>query len=81
MVIRKLAKMKDTLQWTGAGFIIVMYVLNAIGPSMYPYNIIMAMLGTVCFLTWSILVANKPQMVVNAVAMLVCTIGLIKAFI
>jgi hypothetical protein len=80
-MIKKLVKNKDALQWTGAGFIIVMYVLNAIGPSMYPYNIIMAMLGTICFLTWSILVANKPQIVVNGVAMLVCTVGLIKAFI
>jgi hypothetical protein len=72
---------KDNLQWLGAVFIIVMYILNAIGPSMYPYNIIMAFGGTVCFLAWSIFVANRPQIVVNSVALIVCVIGLVKAFV
>jgi len=71
---------EDILQWVGAVFVIVMYVLNAIGPSMYPYNIMAALCGTVCFMTWSILVVNKPQLLVNLVSLSLCVFGLAKAF-
>ena len=36
----------DTLQWTGAAAIIAGHILNAVGPSMYPYNIaVFAVIG------------------------------------
>jgi hypothetical protein len=71
----------DVLQWVGAGFIIVGHVLNALGPDMYPYNIIAFTGGTVMFLWWTILVSNRPQMVVNIVAMTMCIVGLYRAYI
>jgi predicted membrane metal-binding protein len=69
----------EVLQWTGAVFIIAMHVLNAVGPSAYPYNIITATLGTICFMAWSYRVANKPQLLVNVVAMTLCVLGLYRA--
>ena len=69
----------DTLQWIGAIAIIAGHVLNSIGPSMYPYNIAVFAVGTVAFLAWAIRVANKPQAVVNVVALAIGLVGLYKA--
>ena len=71
----------DTLQWTGAIAIIAGHVLNSIGPSMYPYNIAVFAVGTVAFLAWAIRVANKPQAVVNVVALTIGLVGLFNAYI
>ena len=71
----------DTLQWTGAVAIIAGHVLNAIGPAVYPYNIAVFAVGTVAFLAWAIRVANKPQAVVNVVALTIGLVGLYNAYI
>ena len=72
--------LNEVLQWVGAVFIIGLHALNAVGPRAYPYNIVCATLGTICFLTWSYRVANKPQLVVNVVAMSTCALGLFRAW-
>jgi hypothetical protein len=74
--------LNNILQWTGAVFIIAGHLLNTAGTSVHEdtWNIVAFGLGTVCFLLWTIRVRNKPQMLVNVVAMVTCTIGLIKAF-
>ena len=69
----------DTLQWIGAVAIIAGHVLNAIGPAVYPYNIAVFAVGTVAFLAWALRVANKPQAVVNIVALAIGLVGLYKA--
>jgi len=69
----------ETLQWTGAVAIIAGHVLNAVGPEVYPYNIAVFAVGTVAFLAWAIRVANKPQAVVNVVALAIGLVGLYKA--
>ena len=69
----------DTLQWTGAVAIIAGHVLNAIGPAVYPYNIAVFTVGTVAFLAWALRVANKPQAVVNVVALAIGLVGLYNA--
>jgi len=71
---------KESLQWAGAVAIIAGHVLNAVGPKAYPWNIVAFTLGTLCFGVWTVLVGNRPQMVVNAVALLTCAIGLITAW-
>ena len=73
-------EINDILQWSGAVFIIAGHSLNAVGPSAYPYNILAFFLGTILFLTWTIRVANKPQMAVNLVALGLGLTGLVKAF-
>lgn len=70
----------EVLQWTGAVAIIAGHVLNAIGPAVYPYNILVFAVGTVAFLIWAIRVANKPQAVVNVVSLAIGLVGLYKAF-
>ena len=70
----------EALQWTGAAAIIAGHVLNAVGPSMYPYNIAVFAVGTVAFLAWACRVRNLPQGVVNVVALTIGLIGLYNAY-
>jgi hypothetical protein len=69
----------DALQWTGAAAIIAGHILNAVGPSMYPYNIAVFAVGTVAFLAWALRVRNVPQAVVNVVALTIGLVGLYNA--
>ena len=68
----------NVLQWVGAAFIIAGHVLNAIGID--GYNIAAFTVGTLAFMAWAIRVANKPQTLVNVVAIVTCGIGLYRAF-
>jgi CHASE2 domain-containing sensor protein len=70
----------EVLQWAGAVLIIAGHSLNAIGPKMYPYNIIVFALGTLAFLAWAIRAKNKPQMAVNIVSIAIGFVGLLAAF-
>jgi membrane-bound acyltransferase YfiQ involved in biofilm formation len=70
----------EALQWAGALFIIAGHSLNAMGPAAYPYNILTFFVGTIMFFAWTIRVANKPQMLVNVVAMAIGLVGLVRAF-
>jgi hypothetical protein len=72
-------KINDVLQWTGAVFIIAGHSLNALGPAAYPYNILAFFVGTILFMAWSIRVVNRPQLLVNIVALAIGLIGLVKA--
>jgi len=73
-------EINEILQWAGAVFIIAGHSLNAVGPDAYPYNILAFFLGTILFMVWSIRVANKPQLMVNIVALCIGISGLVKAF-
>ena len=72
-------KFNDIVQWIGAVTIIAGHVLNALGPQAYPYNVITFFIGTVAFLIWSIRVHNRPQLVVNTVALVIGFVGIAKA--
>jgi hypothetical protein len=71
---------RDILQWIGAVFIIAGHALNAVGPAVYPYNIIAFAIGTIMFLTWAALERNKPQTLVNVVSLSIGLVGLYKAW-
>lgn len=73
-------EINEILQWSGAVFIIAGHSLNAVGPSVYPWNILAFFLGTILFMAWSIRVANKPQLLVNIVALSIGASGLYRAF-
>lgn len=73
-------QLDESLQWLGAVAIIAGHVLNAIGPSMYPYNIVVFAVGTLAFLAWAVRVRNRPQAVVNVVSLAIGLVGLFKAF-
>ena len=68
----------EIIQWIGTAFILVMYALMNFFPELHPWNIVMGLAGAVCFFTWAWRVANKPQMLINGVAIVVCCLGLLK---
>ena len=70
----------EILQWAGAVLIIAGHSLNAVGPAVYPYNILTFLLGTVMFLAWAVRVANKPQITVNVVSVAIGVLGMVRAF-
>ncbi len=70
----------EVLQWVGAIFIILGHVLNAVG-NQDPWNIVAFFLGTIAFLAWTIRVGNRPQGLVNVIAMATCLLGLLRAWL
>lgn len=72
----------NVLQWVGAMFIIAGHLLNSAGAEVHgdKWNIVAFGLGTVCFFIWTVRVANKPQMLVNVVALVTCTVGLMRVW-
>ena len=71
-------KFNDILQWTGTLCFMCMYSLMS--ANQYPWNIVAGLCGSACYLTWCIRVANKPQMIVNAMGVTITVLGLYKAW-
>ena len=70
----------DILQWVGAPLVVGGHALNAIGPTVYPWNIVVFFGGTTCFLLWAIRARNRPQSLVNFISFAIGISGLYKAF-
>jgi hypothetical protein len=70
----------NALQWTGTLCLLTMYVLMSFYPHLHPWNIVAGLGGGVCYLAWTIRVANKPQFIVNATAIAIGLAGLFKAW-
>ena len=68
------------LQWMGTTALIIMYVLMSFYPELHPWNIVAGLIGGVCYFTWTLRVANKPQMIVNAAGIIVCAMGILRAW-
>jgi hypothetical protein len=70
----------NILQWAGTACLLTMYVLMSFFPHLHPWQIVAAVLGGGCYLAWTIRVVNKPQMLVNVVAITIGLAGLYKAW-
>ena len=70
----------DLLQWAGTACLLTMYVLMSFFPHLHPWNIVAGLCGGACYLAWTIRVANKPQMIVNGVALAIGAAGLLRAW-
>ena len=70
----------NALQWAGTVCLLTMYVLMSFFPHLHPYNIVAGVCGGVLYLAWTVRVANKPQMIVNGVAIAIGLAGLYKAW-
>jgi hypothetical protein len=72
-------KLNDALQWLGTLFILAMYVLMNFFRELQ-LDALAGLLGGMCYLAWTIRVANRPQMIVNVVAITVCALGLWRMY-
>ena len=72
-------KTNETIQWLGTAFILAMYVISNFFPGYDDLRNSVALLGGLCFFAWSYRVANKPQMIINGVAIVLCVVGLLKS--
>jgi hypothetical protein len=70
----------EVLQWAGTVCLLTMYVLMSFFPHLHPWNIVAGICGGACYFAWTIRVANKPQMIVNGVALAIGLAGLFKAW-
>jgi hypothetical protein len=73
--------LNDSLQWAGTACLLTMYVLMSFFPHLHPWNIVAGICGGACYLAWCIRVQNKPQMIVNGVALAIGAAGLFKAWV
>lgn len=71
-------KTNDILQWAGTACILAMYVLMNFFRDL-GLDPVFGLLGGVCYAAWAYRVANRPQMIVNVVAISVCLVGLYRA--
>lgn len=70
----------EALQWTGTACLLAMYALMSFYPDLHPWNIVAGICGGACYLTWTVRVANRPQMLVNIVAITIGAAGLLRAW-
>ena len=70
----------EVMQWVGAVLIVVGHSLNSIGPSVYPYNVMTFLIGSILFSWWAVRVKNRPQLTVNIISAVIMIAGLYKAW-
>ena len=72
-------KTNELIQWAGTAFILGMYVISNFFPGYDDLRNSVALVGAACFFAWSYRVANKQQMIINGVAIVLCVVGLLRA--
>ena len=69
----------ETIQWLGTAFILTMYVISNFFTGYDNLRNSVALVGGLCFFTWSYRVQNRQQMIINGVAIILCVVGLFRA--
>ena len=72
-------KTNELIQWAGTAFILGMYVISNFFPGYDDLRNAVALVGAGCFFAWSYRVANKQQMIINGVAIVLCCVGLLRS--
>lgn len=70
--------MNAVLQWAGTSALMIMYCIMSFWPELAPLNLVAGMMGGLLYFCWSYRTQNKPQMIVNAMGVVVCILGLIR---
>ena len=73
-------KANDIIQWVGTLFVLLMYTVMNFFPEFTPWNIAFGLLGALSYFLWTVRVRNYPQMLINVVAIALCTGGLFRHF-
>jgi hypothetical protein len=73
-----LNKTNELIQWAGTAFILGMYAVMNLAPTNTVAIQLLALLGAISFFAWTVRVKNRPQQLINTVAIILCVIGLLK---
>lgn len=73
-------QLNEVLQWAGTACLLSMYMLMSFAPHLHPWNIVAGLAGGAFYLAWCLRVKNRPQMIVNAVAIAIGLAGLFRAW-
>ena len=73
-----MTKLNDIIQWVGTGFVLAMYAVMNLAPSLTQLVQLCGLLGALCYFIWTVRVKNYAQMTINVVAMTLCVVGLLK---
>jgi hypothetical protein len=73
-------KANELIQWTGTAFVLSMYAVMNLAPERTVYIQLFGLLGALSFFVWTLRVKNRPQMLINVVAIALCVLGLFKHF-
>jgi hypothetical protein len=71
-------KLNELIQWVGTGFVLMMYLVMNVFPEHIFYIQLFGLLGAASFFTWTVRVKNRPQMLINVVAIVLCVLGLVR---
>jgi len=74
-------KINEILQWTGTLFVLAMYAVMNLAPEQTTLTQLLALVGALAFFTWTVRVGNRPQQLINTVAILLCVLGLAKGLV
>jgi len=69
-------KLNDVLQWAGTVCLLTMYVLMNFYRELHPWDSVAGAGGGLCYLIWTIRVANRPQSLVNLAGITVSLAGI-----
>jgi len=73
-------KANELIQWMGTAFVLSMYAVMNLAPEHTVYIQLFGLLGAASFFVWTIRVNNRPQMLINVVAIALCVTGLFRHF-
>ena len=59
-------------------FVLSMYAVMNLAPERTALIQLLGLLGAVSFFAWTVRVKNRPQQLINTVAIVLCVIGLLK---
>lgn len=73
--------LNEILQWAGTACFLAMYTVMSFFKELHTVQLVAGCLGGTLFLVWSFRVANKQQMIVNAVGIVITLLGLYKTLV
>ena len=68
----------NLLQWAGTACLMSMYIVMSFFQEYHTLQLVFGFLGGACYLTWTVLVNNRPQMLVNLMGVAITLAGLYK---
>ena len=71
--------MLNILQWAGTACLMSMYIVMSFFQEYHVLQLTFGFLGGLCYLTWTVLVRNRPQLLVNLMGVTITLAGLYKS--